>query len=71
MLHGSAGGSFREASSESSEKIPVHGQSWLAKERMASGMSENKQDAIRENSKGISVTGAWLASAPLWPSLWT
>ena len=52
---GSSGSSFREASSESSEKTPVHGQSWLAKERMASGMSENKQDAIRENSKGISA----------------
>lgn len=55
VLHGSVGGSLREASSESSEKIPVHGQSWLAKERMASGMSENKQDVIRENSKGISA----------------
>lgn len=55
MFHGSVGGSLREASSESSEKTPVHGQSWLAKERMASGMSENKQDAIRENSKGISA----------------
>lgn len=45
MFHGSAGGTLREAGSGSSKKTLVHGQSWLAMERMASGVRWNKQDS--------------------------
>ena len=54
VSHGSAGGTLREAGSGSSKKTLVHGQSWLAVERMASGVRGSKQDS-KEISREIST----------------